>query len=269
MRFFGKMIVFISVASIFSMSFTVLAQESGDAKSFVIAGAGPSIKVVELLAQEFSAVHEGYKIIVPPKSIKHKGGLEWVTKSDRLFGRTGRPLSEQDKKTFPAVVELPIAGVKTAFAVSKGLGVTELTLEQWTNIYKGTVRNWKLVGGPDKPIILLGRAKGESVHTAITNVYPFFGEAKFPKIYDKEHQMVKAIRKIPGAIGFSSKSVLAADEELIVLNIEDFNAGLRVALVYNKKNEGAEIVQMMKAFIRSDRWRKALEAHDFLPVNTE
>ena len=269
MRFFRNMMVFMSVAFILSMSVLAGAEEPGDATQFVIAGAGPSTKVVELLAQEFCAVHEGYTIIVPPKSIKHRGGLEWVTKTDRLFGRTGRPLSAEDWEAFPTVIEYPIAKVKTAFAVRKDLGVTKLTLEQWTNIYKGTIRNWKDVGGPDKPIILLGRAKGESVFTAVTNEYPFFEEAKFPKIYDKEHQIIRAITRVPGAIGFSSKSVLAAEKELTVLDIEGFSAGLRVALVYDRKHKDAETVQMMNTFIQSNRWRKALEEHDFLPVKTE
>ena len=267
MRFFGKMMVVMSVSFILSMSFIAVAEEPGDAKSFVIAGAGPSTKVVELLAQEFGALHEGYTIIVPPKSIKHKGGLEWVTKSNRLFGRTGRPLSEKDREAFPTALELPIAGIKTAFAVGKELGVTTLTLEQWAKIYQGTIQNWKEVGGPDKPVILLGREPGEALLTALQSEYPSFGESGFSKIYKKEDQMLKSIGKIPGAIGFSSKSNLIAREELTVLTIEGFNTGLRVALVYDAKNKDAETVKLMETFIQSDNWHKTLEEHDFLPVN--
>jgi hypothetical protein len=81
--------------------------------------------------------------------------------------------------------------------------------------------------------------------------------------------MLKSIGKIPGAIGFSSKSNLMAREELTVLDIEDLNAGLRVALVYDVKNEDAETVKMMQAFVQSDQWRKALEEHDFLAVTDQ
>lgn len=78
--------------------------------------------------------------------------------------------------------------------------------------------------------------------------------------------MLKSIGKIPGAIGFSSKSNLIARKELTVLTIEGFNTGLRVALVYDAKNKDAETVKLMETFIQSDRWYKALEEHDFLPV---
>ena len=65
MRFFGKMIVFMSVTFILFISFAALAQESDDAKSFVIAGAGPSTKVVELLAQEFCAAPAFAQMLAP------------------------------------------------------------------------------------------------------------------------------------------------------------------------------------------------------------
>jgi phosphate transport system substrate-binding protein len=178
-------------------------------------------------------------------------------------------LSESEREIFPTLVELPIARIKTAFAVSRELGVSTLTLEQWSQIYRGTLQNWNEVGGPDQPIILLGREEGEALLTALQNDYPLFGESGFAKSYTKEDQMLKSIGKIPGAIGFSSKSNLMAREELIVLDIKDLNAGLRVALVYDAKNEDAETVQMMRAFIQSDQWRKALEEHDFLPVTDQ
>ncbi len=269
MKSFGTLMICLAALCLLPISGLVVAQTSQDAKRVIIAGAGPSTQVVELLAQEFCAEHNDYTIVVPSKSIKHRGGLEWVMKPTMLFGRTGRPLSHEDRNAFPHVIELPLARLKTAFAVRKDLGVTALTLEQWTHIYMGTIRNWKDVGGSDKPIILLGRAKGESVFTAIASAYPFFETAEFQKIYDKEHQMVKAITRVPGALGFSSQSVLAAEEDLTILSIDHFSAGLRVALVYHEKHKDVETVRMMISFIQSDRWRQALETHDFLPVNTD
>jgi len=269
MRVFKNVMMWMSVACIMIVHCAASAQEADDAKSFVIAGAGPSTQVIELLAREFQAAHAGYTIVVPPKSIKHAGGLAWATTGGQLFGRTGRPLSTEDRDAFPTAVELPLARVKMAFAVSKELGVSALTLEQWTDIYTGTLGNWKDVGGPDMPIMLLGRAQGESVLTAICNAFPFFGETTFVKIYDKEHRIIKATAKVPGAIGFSSKTELAAAQDLTILTIEGFQASLRVALVYDTAHETDETVTLMKAFIRSERWRSALEAHDFLPVDNE
>jgi hypothetical protein len=42
-----------------------------------------------------------------------------------------------------------------------------------------------------------------------------------------------------------------------------------VALVYDVKNKDAETVTLIERFVRSDRWRQALEEHDFLPVSNK
>jgi len=185
---------------------SVFAAESGDTKNFMIAGAGPSTKATGVLAKEFMAAHPGYTIVVPPKSIKHAGGLKWATTQNMLFGRTGRPMSELDKKSFPAAVELPIAKTKVAFAVRKNLGINKLKLQQWIDIYEGRIKSWKDVGGPDIPIILLGRKQHAGGLKWATTQNMLFGKVKFPKYYDKEHQIIKAIGRIPGAIGFSTLS---------------------------------------------------------------
>ncbi len=258
--------VVVTFSLIIGLAGIISAEESGDAKDFMIAGAGPSTKVVELLAKEFMAAHPGYTITVPPKSIKHAGGLKWATVQNMLFGRTGRPMSESDKKAFPTAIELPIAKTKVAFAISKSLGITKLTLKQWIDIYKGKIQSWKDVGGPGIPIILLGRNPGESVFSAITNTFPFFGKVRFPKVYDKEHQIIKAIGQIPGAVGFSTLSNFLPDDNYTALDIAEFEVGLRVAIVYDAKNENAETVGVMKKFLESDAWINAVKNNNFMPI---
>ncbi len=266
LRIKKRISVIVAFSLIIGLAGIVSGEESGDTKDFMIAGAGPSTKIVELLAREFMAAHPGYSVTVPPKSIKHAGGLKWATVQNMLFGRTGRPMSESDKKTFPTAVELPIAKTKVAFAVAKSLGITKLTLKQWMDIYKGKIKSWKDAGGPDIPVILLGRESGESVSSAIIDSFPFFGKAIFPKIYDKEHQIIKAIGQIPGAVGFSTLSNFLPHDNYTALDIADFEVGLRVAIVYDAKNENAKTVVVMKKFLESDAWINAVKNNNFIPI---
>ncbi len=67
-------------------------------------------------------------------------------------------------KEFKAAVEKGISPVAHIVAldglpilVHPSNPVQELTLEQVRNIFKGIIRNWKEVGGPDKKIILISR----------------------------------------------------------------------------------------------------------------
>lgn len=242
-----------------------LAGETGDAKTIIISGAGPSTKVVELLGKEFKAANPGYSILVPPQSIKHKGGLEWVAGRGMLFGRTGRPLSEKDKADFSMLAELPLAKIKIAFAVSKELGVTKLSQEQLKGIYTGKITNWKEVGGQDRRIMLLGREKSESVFSEILKHFPDMANAPFVQIYDKDPEIIRFVMEVPGGIGFSTKTEFEGKEKLCVLEIEGFNGGLQVGLVYDKKNEDAPTVKAIRDLVNGPRWRDALNSNDFLP----
>ena len=56
------------------------------------------------------------------------------------------------------------------------------------------------------------------------------------------------------------------DNNLTYLYIKDLLPGLRVALVYDVKNENGKTVQGMKEFLKSSKWRKGLESNDFIPV---
>lgn len=234
----------------------------GAQNAMVIAGAGPSTVTVQHLAEAFMQAYPQYQIQVPPKSIKHAGGIKWAT-TGNIFGRTGRDLTDQDKAENPSIRYIPIAREKIAFAVDKGLGVTKLTMAQWEGVLKGTITNWKDVGGPDRAITLLGRAAGESVFSALITDYSFASKSPFKKVYDTEDEIIRAIGTITGSMGFSTKSVLEG-KNLEVLDIKSFDSGLQFGLVYDVSNEKKEEVQLMKAFLAGKGWRKVLADNDLL-----
>jgi ABC-type phosphate transport system substrate-binding protein len=236
---------------------TVLAK--AQAKVLVIGGAGPSTEITTLLAREFCRRHPDYTIHVPPKSIKHAGSLHWATEQKQIFGRLGRPLNTQDQKAFPTARALPFGLVKVGFAVRKNLGVTTLTLSQFRDIVQGSITNWEQVGGVDKRIILLGREKGESALAALCQAYPFFEEVVFLKTFRKDHDMILALRQVPGAMGFAEWGALSEHDELAVLHIEGFSCGLEVGLVYDVSRENTEAVCLMQAFVKSAPWQVFLE----------
>lgn len=235
----------------------------------VIAGAGPSTKVVELLAREFSAAHSNYEIEVPVKSIKHRGGLAWATTHRQMFGRLGRPVSEADWESFPTARELPVAKIKLGFAVSRDLGVEHLTAAQWKDICTGAIQNWQVVGGPDRRIILLGREKGEASTRVLINDYPFWKDVVFHKIYRKDHLMIGAITTVPGAIGFAAAEALSSSDHLTLLRVDGFNSGQQVGLSYDEHNESAETVSLMKVFVNGKPWRNILTENGFVPLDDD
>jgi phosphate transport system substrate-binding protein len=72
---------------------------------------------------------------------------------------TTRNIKDYEKLKCPTLVGTPIGLDGLAIAVSPSLPVTNLTFGQIQAIWTGTIVNWKELGGPDLPIVLIGRSK--------------------------------------------------------------------------------------------------------------
>jgi len=104
-------------------SSTVYAKET-----LVIAGAGPSTKIVTLFFQNFAKQPSAqkYEFVVPQESIKQAGGIKHSFKN--LFGRTGRPLNVTElnykrKEIFLAIMPISIA-------TGHGVNISKMSMRQ-------------------------------------------------------------------------------------------------------------------------------------------
>ncbi len=243
---------------IIALSWLSLVWAETSSKVLVIAGAGTSTEITTILAEQYGQIHPEQKIKVPPLSIKHAGGLQWVTEKGNLLGRLGRPISKEDLEQYPDVRSLPIAQVKIAFATQRQLGITQLTHEQFKQIYLGQINNWSELGGPDQVIIRFGREETESALQEITQKYPFMKQALFFKQLRKDHEMIDLLCQVPGSIGFAELSNLDHHKELQILNIEGFDCGLEVGLVYHVSQSEHPIIKSIKEYVLTPSWRQIL-----------
>ena len=229
----------------------------------VIAGAGPSTKVVEKFCSEFSKqpVAKDCAFEVPPKSVKHAGGIR--ASDVYLFGRTGRPLNEKEKAMNKD--EIILARVPIAFVTGSDVGVTKLTIEQLEDIYTKKTTNWRQLGGINAPIVLVGREPTEALYSVLKTDYPFFADVDFDKVVGKDHLMITFLRNVPEgkrALGFGAKPNL---EGLNIITVAGFESGASLGLVYDLKNKDDNIVKGAKKFAKSDSWAMSLIEEGLLP----
>ena len=239
--------------------FVIMAAAS---ETIIIAGAGPSTKVVEKFCNELSSQPgaEGYTFQVPPKSVKHAGGIR--ASDVNIFGRTGRPLNEKEKALNKD--EIFLARIPIAFVAGSDIGVTKLTIGQLEDIYSKKITNWKQLGGIDKQIFLIGREPTEALYSVLKVDYPIFAGIEFDKVATKDHLMVAFLNTSTGkgALGFGAKPNL---EGLHIITVDEFESGVSLGLVYDLNNKDDQLVEAAKEFTKSETWVMSLKQEGFLP----
>lgn len=239
----------------------VAASEAGDAQ--IIAGAGPSTGIVTLFFEGFSKLPEASdtNFTVMAGSVKHAGGLK--NSETYLFGRTGRPLNEEEKAS--GKEEILLGRVQIGFAVGLEAGVKAISLDDLKKIYKRKIKNWKELGGADAPIVLLGREPTESAFMALKQDHAWFREVAFDQEFKKDDEVIKFLGSPLGrhALAFGIKSQLPAEQLLEVANLR---SGLGVGLVFDRKNDADPLVKAAKQFAASKEWRKTMEAAGYRPI---
>lgn len=234
----------------------------------VIAGAGPSTRIVQQFAESFSKMPEANGIVfeVPPKSSKHKGGI--VSSDYNLFGRTGRPLNSKEKELNKE--EIILARVPIAIVTGKESGVKQLSLSQLEGIINGSITNWKEVGGPDQAIIVIGREAKEALFSVLKSDYSFFEQASFKITFKKDNHVVDYFKQNPDAgyaIGFGALPNFVDVSEVNILTIDGFESGVSLGLVYDLKNKDNPVVQSAKNYVNNQEWKDLVIQNGLLPPN--
>lgn len=236
-----------------------LALPSGSfaAEELVIAGAGPSTKVVKafvnLLAKEEAA--RGYSFVVPPKSAKHAGGIK--NTEAFLFGRTGRPLNEKEKAG--GVDEIFLAKMPIVFVAGGQTGVRSLTLDQVCGVFTGKYGNWKEVGGKDSKIVVITREPTEALFLELKRDLPCMNEVidttYVLKKDDHVIDMIKTTETGRRAIGFGAARNFP---EAIHLKVPGFDSGVKLGLVYQASKGDDPLVKAARKVARGEEWKALL-----------
>jgi len=230
----------------------------------VIAGAGPSTKVVELFFSNFSSIPEAsnYTFVVPPISTKHSGGIK--NSDSFIFGRTGRPLNEEERALNKE--EIFLAKVPIAFASGEGSLLPALSIDAIEKIFRGEIANWSELGGDDVEIVTVGRESSEAVFTELKNEYPSFNEASFDVTFNTDDQVVNFLKSPVGkyAIGFGASPNFS---DINTIEVTERNLpGVRVGLVYDESQKDHPLVKAAIQYADSPEWSDMVKQTGMIPI---
>lgn len=128
-------------------------------------------------------------------------------------------------------VEHIIARDAIAVIVNPENPVSELTLQQISDIYSGKIANWSEVGGEDRPIVKLSRETNSGTHVYFLETVLRLGDSKNTTLFSMDtlllpssEGIISEVRQNPNAIGYDGLGYVPDDLKMIAIAKEEGGA---------------------------------------------
>lgn len=218
-------------------------------ENVLVAGTGVNQTLVRVLAAGFMQANPGIKVDVPD-SIGSGGGIKEVTAKRIDIARIARKLKDTEKQAGLVYKEFAVSPV--VFAAGKDIRVENVRRTAIFKIYRGTITNWKEVGGADRTIMVIAREPGDS---SLSVIEAALGELQYNDqiitLAAKDQEMIDLLKNNGNAVGFGTLSNIKK-EGLHILSLDgrqpdaaDYPLNNRFAFVYWE----AELTSAARQFI--------------------
>jgi phosphate transport system substrate-binding protein len=121
-------------------------------------------------------------------------------------------------------VEFVIARDAIAVIVNPANPVSELTLQQISDIYSGAIENWSEVGGEDRPIVRLSRETNSGTHVYFLETVLRLGDSDDKTLFSMDtlllpssEGIISEVRQNPNAIGYDGLGYVPDDLKVIAI----------------------------------------------------
>jgi len=183
----------------------------------VIAGSTSSQPLSDELATAFMKQYPGVAVEV-------QGGGSGVGIAAALSGACDIGASSRElSATETGFVQYDFAKDGIAVVVNKDVSVTTLTMDQIKKIYTGETKNWKEVGGSDKPIVVVSREEGSGTRGAFIELTKVLDSTKKDLttinaiVQPSTGAVMQTVKNTPDSIGYVSLGSL--DTSVKSLNV--------------------------------------------------
>lgn len=194
---------------------TAAATETADLSGSVsMVGSTSMEKLANALSEAFMEKYPN--VTVTAEFVGSGAGVEAVINGTADIGNSSRNLKDEEKAKGVAENIVAIDGI--AVVVDNGNAVEDLTKQQLSDIYSGTLNNWKDVGGNDAPIVVVGREAGSGTRSAFEEILGLEDVCKYSNELDSTGAVMAKVASTPGSIGYVSLDVV--DDSVKALKLE-------------------------------------------------
>ncbi len=177
-------------------------------------------------AEQYQAEHSNIRISVTGGG--SGTGIAALINGTADIANASRQISDDEKKQAEAKgikpVEFIVARDAIAVIVNPENPISQLTLQQVSDIYSGKFNNWKELGGDDRPIVRLSRETNSGTHVYFLQNVIRLGDANNKTLFTmntlllpSSEGIVAELRDNPNAIGYDGLGYVPKDLKVIAL----------------------------------------------------
>jgi ABC-type phosphate transport system substrate-binding protein len=213
--------------------------------TLTLTGSTAFAPVLEEVAKKYEGDCEGAAIEVDPHG--STAGVRELAAAGAKAGTKGSPpivaLSDGPKQSgLPELRENRVAVSVFALVVNDDVRLTNLSTQDVRRLYRGEIRNWRQLGGPDVPVHLVSRdansgtrqvfqrrvlGRGEIANSSVDCVHKDDPTASVIRCeLDSTEQVLTTVAGLPGAIGYSELNAAARSKGVHLLRLDDDTASV-------------------------------------------
>lgn len=184
----------------------------------VTTGGSTSVEsVIGILTEAFREVQPDVDVTYDPTG--SGAGITGASEGTLDIGLSSRALKDDEAETLDATV-FALDGI--AIVVNNENTVEDLTLEQIKGLATGEITNWSEVGGPDAPVVLVGREAGSGTRDGFESIVGVEDACVYEQELTSTGAVLAAVASNPNAFGYASLS--AVDEKVKAVTVDGVEA---------------------------------------------
>ncbi|MBN2126415.1 MAG: substrate-binding domain-containing protein [Deltaproteobacteria bacterium] len=121
-------------------------------------------------------------------------------------------------------LETPFCKVPMAVIAGAGCSISNLSEVQLRDVFSGDVTNWKEVGGPDLPIVVIIPAKNTAAFRNFERLAMRRVDLKYDVMTYKSTMVIDVVKCFRGAISFAALGAVSEEKDIKTLSINGISA---------------------------------------------
>ena len=233
------------------------AAEAGSLSGKIATGGSTSVeKVINALMEGYAELQPGVQITYEPTG--SGAGITGVAAGTLDLGLSSRYLKDEEKEQ--GLVENVFALDGIALVVHPDNTVTDLTPEQIKGLATGEITNWSEVGGPDSPVVPIGREAGSGTRDGFESVIGAEDACKYQQELTSTGAVISAVASNPNAFGYAS--LAAVGDTVKVVSVSGVTPSVETV------QDGSYVLQRPFVMVTKEGTELSEQALNFLDFAT-